>query len=224
MRQHLEAVASTLSGAHADVVALQEADGPSSWSGQIDHVAHLAELAELPYHYRGDHNQVGVGPLHFKWGTALLSDHPFLQTDSRRFGQNWRDTKGYVVATIQVPGWPHPVTVASVHLDFLKPSVRRRQIRKMADALSPQEGPLILLGDLNCNWFQEPRSLALLMDRLGLRAYQPTAHRPTYPSSRPWMRLDWILISEQLEFGSLHGSLADRVSDHLPVVADISFR
>jgi len=223
MRQHLELVANTLRKSNADIVALQEADGPSSWSGKIDHVEHLAELSELSHHYRGDHNQVGVGPLHFKWGTALLSDHPFLWTDSRRFGQSWRDTKGYVVATIEVSGWPQPVNVASVHLDFLKPSVRRRQIRKMADDLSGLGRPLILLGDLNCNWFQEPRSLALLMDKLGLRAYQPTAHRPSYPSSRPWMRLDWILISTELEFGELHGSLADRVSDHLPVVADITF-
>ena len=221
MEQHLEMVAETLLAASPDVVALQEADGPSSWSGDLDHVAQLAELAGIPHYYRGDHNSVGVGPVRLNWGTALLSRTELRRTDSHRFGETWRDTKGYVIGTIDVPAWGTQIDVASVHLDFLIPSVRRRQIRAMAETLKPRNRPLVLLGDLNCNWFQEPRSLALLMDEIGLRAFQPTAHRPTYPSVRPWVRLDWILISDDLEFRPLHASLSDRVSDHLAVVADL---
>ena len=163
-----------------------------------------------------------MGRVRLKWGTALLARYALQQASSQPFQQNWRDTKGYVVATIQPPGWGVSIDVASVHLDFLIPSVRRRQIRQMVESLRERSNPLVVLGDLNCNWFQEPRSLALLMDELGLRAFEPTAHRPTYPSSRPWVRLDWILISDQLVYRPLHGSLSDRVSDHLPVVADIA--
>ncbi|MEM1249024.1 MAG: endonuclease/exonuclease/phosphatase family protein [Acidobacteriota bacterium] len=222
MEQHLELVASMLRAADPDIVGLQEADGPSSWSGDFDHVAELSDLSGIEHHYRGDHKQVGVGKVRLKWGTALLAKLALVDASSQPFQQNWRDTKGYVVATVQPPGWAQPLDIASVHLDFLIPSVRRRQIRQMAEALSERANPLVVLGDLNCNWFQEPRSLALLMEELGLRAFEPTAHRPTYPSSRPWVRLDWILISDRLEFRPLHGSLADRVSDHLPVVADIA--
>ncbi len=218
---HLEVVGDVLRHAEADVVALQEADGPSSWSGEFDHVEQLATVAGLEHHLRGPHNSVGFGRFQFNWGTALLARHQLVDSDSLRFGQTWRDTKGFVVATIDVPAWGREIDVASVHLDFLAPRVRRRQIVQMAEALRERDRPLVLLGDLNCNWFQEPRSLELLMRELELRAFEPTAHRPTYPAGRPWVRLDWILVSRELDFGPVHGSLADRVSDHLAVVADI---
>ena len=73
MEQHLDLVASTLRRATPDVVGLQEADGPSSWSGDFDHVAELSSLAGLEHHYHGDHNRVDMGPVRLKWGTALLS-------------------------------------------------------------------------------------------------------------------------------------------------------
>jgi endonuclease/exonuclease/phosphatase family metal-dependent hydrolase len=224
LQQNLADVAATLRELAPDVVALQEADGPSAWSGNFDHVEMLAELAELAAHYRGNHNPFGRGRFNLASGTALLARLPLSEASSERFAKSWRDTKGFVAATISVPQWGDlGIDVVSVHLDFLTPNVRRRQIRVMIDKLKGRDRPLAVLGDLNCCWRRDPKSLDLLTGELGLRAHQPEAQRPTYPSHRPRHRLDWILISDQLEFGGYH-TVAAPLSDHLGLVADIKLR
>ena len=183
LESNLERVARTLRQLEPDVVALQEADGPSSWSGNFDHVATLAELSGLNDHFRGDHNPFGNSErFYLNTGTALITRHELQEPISHRFGENWRDTKGLVLATIDVPQWRgHSLDVVSVHLDFLTPAVRRRQIEQMAEVLIDRDNPLVLLGDLNCCWASEPRSMELLTEKLELVAFQPDAHSPTYP-------------------------------------------
>jgi len=220
-RRNIAAVAQAVRELTPDVVALQEADGPSPWSGNLDHVATLMELTDLVDHYRGNHNRVGIGRFRMTAGTALLARQPLLDPVSHRFRLNWRDTKGFVVATVAVPEWDDMlVDVVSVHLDFLNPVVRRKQILHMFHRLIARRRPLVVLGDLNCCFEREPRSMQLLVETLGLRAYQPEEPAPTYPTKRPRRRLDWILISEELEYGGYH-TVQVPLSDHLVLVADV---
>lgn len=207
-----------------DLVALQEADGPSIWSGNFDHVATLAEHAELTDHYRGEHNHMGIDPFRVSSGTAILSTWELANTESRRFGTNWRDTKGFVVGTVTVPEWGGmEIDVVSVHLDFLRPSLRKRQILDMVNALIHRRRPLVILGDLNCCWQQEKASLRIFNDMLGLRPYRPDDSTPTFPVHRPRRRLDWILVSDALDFCDYH-TLRTPLSDHLGIVADLKLR
>lgn len=221
LERNLQDIASTMRHLAPDVVALQEADGPSSWSGNFDHVATLARLAELADFYRGEHNPFGLGRLRLSSGTALLARVPLIDPASQRFGLSWRDTKGFVVATVSVPGWEGlEVDLVSVHLDFLAPGARRKQIAHLGEALADRKRPLVVLGDLNCCWEREPRSMRLLTEGLGLRAHEPEARVPTFPSTRPRRRLDWILISPELEFAR-YRTLPVPLSDHLGVLADL---
>ena len=48
IRRNLELIAGVLERERPDVVALQEADGPSFWSGGFDHVTALAEPGGFP--------------------------------------------------------------------------------------------------------------------------------------------------------------------------------
>jgi endonuclease/exonuclease/phosphatase family metal-dependent hydrolase len=130
--------------------------------------------------------------------------------------------KGFVVATVALPGGVGgEVDVVSVHLDFLRKRTRREQILLMAEELGERTNPLIVLGDMNCWWDRRNDALALLVDALGVRACEPEARRhATFPSRRPRWRLDWVLISPELEFAS-HVVVEDRVSDHLGVVAEV---
>lgn len=221
---HLEAIAKTFRLLTPDVVALQEADGPSAWSGNFDHVETLARWAELDDFYRGEHNPFSLGRYNLASGTALLARLPLQDPTSQRFGLSWRDTKGFVHATVEVPEWGgQEVDVVSVHLDFLVPSVRRRQILQMKEALieSHRKRPLVLLGDLNSCWHREPRTMKLLNEELGLRAYEPHLSVPTFPANRPRRRLDWILISPELTFTG-YRNVPMPLSDHLGVMADIA--
>lgn len=219
--RNLRAIGEAVRDLGPDVVALQEADGPSSWSGNFDHVETIAQHAELSAHVRGDHNPFGFGRFDIRSGTALLANRPLNDVVSHRFGLTWRDTKGFVVATVEVPSWDGAeIDVVSVHLDFLNPKIRRRQICRMVDVLAARGRPLVVVGDLNCCWQREPQSMQLLVDALGLVAYEPDWRAPTYPSSKPRRRLDWILVSRQLayrRYQTIHAPL----SDHLVLMADL---
>jgi endonuclease/exonuclease/phosphatase (EEP) superfamily protein YafD len=114
------------------------------------------------------------------------------------------------------------VDVVSVHLDFSRVSVRKRQIEELAAVLSERAGPVIVMGDFNSDWSGDDSVVAELAQRCGMQVYQPFAEdMATYPSSG--RRLDWVLISGDLEF-LRHEVLPHVVSDHHAVVADVGFR
>ncbi len=216
IRSHLDDIARLLARQRPDVVALQEADGPSAWSGKFDHVAYLARAADFPYFYRGEH----VSGLELSYGTALLSRLPTDRTMSVTFQPSpptW--TKGFVVADVPWPARPDvKLTVVSVHLDFARASVRRSQAERLARVLARRPRPMIVMGDFNCDWSAAEDGLRVAADRLGLRPYDPRARQVTFPKTG--RRLDWILISDALEFAD-YRVLPEPVSDHRGVVAGL---
>jgi len=223
LRGNLAAIAAVLRREAPHVVALQEADGPSAWSGGFDHVATLAELAGYPHAFRGEHNPFSLGRFDLSSGTALLARVPLGAPRSLAFGESWRDTKGFVAATlsgetIEAP----PIDVVSIHLDFLAERVRRRQVERLVDHFRCHDRPLVLMGDFNCEWSERRRCLELLRRELRLRPVDGAGHA-TFPSWRPLIRLDWILVSDDLAFAG-YETLPDQLSDHLGVVAEIRLR
>ena len=220
LRHNLSAIAAVLARESPDVVALQEADGPSAWSGDFDHVATLAELAGYPYTFRGEHNPFSFGRYDLSSGTALLARLPLTEPRSRAFLETWRDTKGFVAATVAPEAFGGvAVDVVSIHLDFLADRVRKRQVEQLVEGFRDRDRPLVVMGDFNCEWSERRRSLDLLRRELRLRPAESTAHA-TFPSWRPLVRLDWILVTEELEF-QIYETLPDRLSDHLGVVAEV---
>jgi endonuclease/exonuclease/phosphatase family metal-dependent hydrolase len=214
---NLACVAATLRRESPDVVALQEADGPSFWSGGFDHIAHLADAAGYPYLVRGEH----VQRRRLVYGTSLLSRIPVHEAVSVTFPRSRpTTTKGFVVGRVEMPGRScSKVDVVSVHLDFLRPAIRRRQIAQIVSGLSHRDVPQVILGDFNCAWRSRDRCLHRLTAELGLATYEPLSrHLWTFPRLR--RRLDWIFISSPLQFVS-YRVLPDRLSDHRAVVADI---
>ena len=223
---NLHLIAAVLRREAPDVVALQEADGPSAWSGRIDHINTLSRLAGFDHTFRGDHQRLslsGLG-LDLVYGTAILSRLPLVDLHSHAFRETWRDSKGFVAGAVQLPdALGQQIDVVSLHLDFLRPAVRRRQVSQLVDLIRHRERPLAVLGDFNSEWGRERAALPVLARELGLQSCSSHLRTPTFPSRRPLLSLDWILISEELEFLS-YRTLADRVSDHLGIVADVGLR
>ena len=78
------------------------------------------------------------------------------------------------------------------------------------------------MGDFNCEWTDPHSPLRKIAEALSLQAYQPEAEgMTTFPTLKK--RLDWILISPELEFVSCK-VLPDVVSDHLAVVAGLKVK
>ena len=222
IRQNLLELGELLDRADADMIALQEADAPSKWSGKFDHVKFLSENTMYGCTIHGIHASNRI----YDFGTALLSKHPFNGGFVHSFKPSKpTTTKGFTMAAIDWnPGntlaQPVRVKFVSVHLDFSRRSVRRSQIDEMTRALSAIDGPMVLMGDFNTDWQTEDSSLKYLAENLGLRVFEPHAEGlSTYGDKGA--RLDWILASPDLEF-TKYAVYPDIVSDHYAVAAELT--
>lgn len=222
--ENLEKVAAVLKVQSADVVALQEADGPSLWSGDMDHVALVAAGADYPWYARATHVSNWMGT----YGTAMLARRPFIVARGHTFAPSPPTfNKGFLIGRF---AWqPDPekrdavaLDIISVHLDFSRRSVRAGQIREMAARMDPRRRPTIVMGDFNSQWPAEASVVKALARRAGLSVYQPQAPGlGTYGGGKK--RLDWILISHHLEFVR-YTVVTAAISDHFAVVAEIRMR
>lgn len=215
IRSNLDDIAAVLRQKSPDIVALQEADGPSAWSGSFDHVQYISGKAGIAYSIRGEH----VKRKNTSYGTAILSEYPMNTSVSVTFPPSPPTfSKGFVISTIVVSGHL-PVDVVSVHLDFSRKTVRERQAQEIVDLLRNRKRPLIVMGDFNCEWTSREQTLRMLVDALKLKAYYPGAkNMATFPKSSK--RLDWILVSPEFDFIT-YNNISDVISDHQGVIADV---
>ena len=220
--QNLDKIAVLLDTINPDVVALQEADAPSRWSGNFDHVAYVAQQSGFPCLVHGLHSRTWIS----SYRTALLSRSRPAESASMQFSPSWPSKqKGFVSATLDwsVGQQRVSITFVSVHLDFLRARVRDRQVSELVKYLSDIDGPLVLMGDLNSQWALDKSPVRMLADELDLRAFYPERDGlGTYKKSSG-KRLDWILISQELEFREFK-VLPDVVADHSAVYAEITYR
>lgn len=221
-RANLLRIADTLQAAQADVVALQEADGPSLWSGSFDHVEFLRDHSGLTCTVLGRHSDSWIA----SYGTALGARYRLHRSTTVKFAATPPTTaKGFVMAEVlwDAGEGPVPVTVVSVHLDFSRKSVRDKQVAVLLETLGAIDTPLVLMGDMNSYWDAQRSHVRQLAEGLELRAFEPETEGLGTYKSRDGKRLDWILISEELDFVD-YRVLPDSVSDHLAVLARLRFR
>lgn len=217
IKNNLTEVAKTIQKYAPDVVSLQEADAPSAWSGNFDHVEFLAEIAGYPYHIQGEH----VKGMRLAYGTAILSkfflDEPVsvtFQTAAPLF------TKGFVAATVPVGTQGEVVEIVSLHLDFARKSVRRKQADRIINIYKNRQNPLIIMGDFNTDATSKRSVIKVFMDALDLKAYRMNDNSLiTFPFTRK--RLDWILISKRLNYTE-HQIIPEVISDHYSIVSTIT--
>jgi endonuclease/exonuclease/phosphatase family metal-dependent hydrolase len=219
-KENLNDVAEVLTRHRPHVVALQEADAASRWSGSFDHVAYLAAAG---YPWR-THVSNAEGWL-YSYGTALLSAQPIAETIKHTFQPSPPTLdKGFVLAQIEWPNVngkePRKVDIISIHLDFSRQSVRDKQIGEMLEILSARSNPTIILGDFNSEWLAETSVIKELAEKSRFITYKPEA--ANYNSYKN-KRLDWILISKDLEFVD-YQVLPESLSDHAMLIADIRFK
>lgn len=221
--QNIRSIARLLKKTSADIVALQEADGPSGWSGNFDHIELLAREAGYPWYYRANHAESWL----FSYGTAILSRLPVSETLQHTFSPSPPTlNKGFLLGQVNwmnhnAAGSTLAVDVVSVHLDFSRQRVRDEQIAEMAEVFANRKNPMIILGDFNSEWLAETSVVKKLAEKAGMSVYDPGAtDLHTYNSSR---RYDWILISDELAFVR-YEVLPDVLSDHLAVLAEIKLK
>lgn len=222
IQENLDMIAALQRKEKAAIVALQEADRQSVWSGKFNHIAYLAAKADYREAIQGAH--VNGAKLRLFYGTALLSRLAFMGSKSVRFRPHppvFR--KGFVTGAVLWPGTDILADVVSLHLDCFRKRVRAKQVREIIDYFSPRQRPLIVMGDFNCDDWEDPESsLRIIADALNLKTYKPKNKTGTF--CRNGKRLDWILASPEFKFLSYRVLSGAGVSDHDPVVATLRLR
>ena len=220
-KENLNDIADVLSQHKPHIVALQEADAASRWSGSFDHVAYLATAAEYPWRVHESNAESWL----YQYGTALLSILPIVESIKHTFEPSPPTLdKGFVLAQIKWPSGDEnksrKIDIISVHLDFSRESVREKQINEMIEIMSARMNPTIIMGDFNSEWLAEVSVIKELATKSRFSTYKPEA--ANYNSYKD-KRLDWILITKDMEFVN-YLVLPDTLSDHAMVVADIRFK
>ena len=202
----LAAVSAIIEKWSPDVVALQEVDS----RGRTDDP--FAVLADVVGEHRadarsivtqdGDYGQVLLSKLPFA-GPPVISDVSYREREPRRA----------ITARIRAP--MGEVTVVATHLGL---SIHERHAQARAVAELVDNPCTIVVGDFN-DWFWVKSVRRALAGRCPVRT-----RLRTFPSRLPILRLDRIYVTPH---GTILKAWTDKearaYSDHLPVMADISF-
>jgi endonuclease/exonuclease/phosphatase family metal-dependent hydrolase len=180
---------------------------------QADHLA--PEGYDVAYHTNaytndGEHGNALLSrwPLHEDIGHHDVSDHRFEQRGLLHVQVDWHGT---------------PVHAVVAHLGLMHSS-RVRQVERIAAFLEssiPKHEPVVLAGDFN-DWGEK---LDAPMRKTGLVRAEKAGHPPprTFPSRVPIFSLDRIYTRGFRCSATFvpRGNVWARMSDHLPLVADL---
>lgn len=236
-RVDVDRFAAAISTLDADVLTLQEVDRdqPRSLGADLtsvaaeamgaDHHQFVAALAGTP----GVVWQAATGeeqPGTAAYGIAFLSRYPVRDWQVLRLPALrvpvplWHgrlrpamardEARVAVMATVETPRGK--VLFATTHLSFI-PGRNVLQLRRLTNAVSVWDGPMIVMGDLNMN----PR---LVQRVTGL---EPLASQLTFPAHSPQRQLDHIL-ARGVPRDVAGEAIPLPLSDHLALAVDLPDR
>ena len=156
---------------------------------------------------------------HGEHGNALLSRWPVLSHQHEDMSDHRFEQRGLLHAEVQVAR--RTVHVLVVHLGLV-PASRVRQVQQLADYIGrevPAQAPVLVAGDFN-DW---GRRVGGLMAEAGLIEWGG-ARVSTYPSRLPLAHLDHVYARGLQPLGTMvpRGRIWQRMSDHLPLVAEFA--
>ena len=243
-KPRIHALKQALSSVDADVVFLQEVQGrhdllalrhASSWPVQSQHEFLASE---------SQHSAYGMNAMydHGHHGNALLSVFPIASANNHDVSDHQFESRGILHCVIQIQNVQ--VHCYVVHLGLFAGS-RMRQTEALIEAVhatATTGAPIIIAGDFN-DWTNalsdtlrkkldveevfdqnlSSRSFGSYLRRLSGRGPRMTPAR-TFPAAMPVLKLDRIYVRgfDILSAKVLHGTSWARLSDHAPLVAELS--
>jgi endonuclease/exonuclease/phosphatase family metal-dependent hydrolase len=211
----------------ADLIFLQEVQGENSrhatrfdhWPGEPQE-EYLARAPSLKHTFESAYGR-NANYLHGHHGNALLSRFPILSRENRDFSDHALEKRGVLHCVIDVNG-------CAVHCFVIHFGLLARSRERQADALIEwigkvvQPGERLLIGGDFNDWRDH------LSERLvcNLAVTEVMGVGRTYPALLPWLRMDRIYQRGFDVTGAriLRGPAWAKLSDHAPLVADLSLR
>jgi endonuclease/exonuclease/phosphatase family metal-dependent hydrolase len=189
-----------------DIIALQEVDS----RGRSESLP-LAALTNALGQYAAEARTIVAPDGHY--GHVLLSHWPMHDVRLHDLSVPRQEARFAIEAGLETP--LGRLTVMATHLG-LRYAECRQQIARLRDIVAALTGPIVMVGDFN-DWHGHVRRafLPLLPGR---------SREKSFPARYPLLDLDGIYCRPA---GALLKSWVDRngrlASDHLPVIADITF-
>lgn len=157
---------------------------------------------------------------HGEHGNALLTRWPVLGHGHQDVSDHRFEQRGLLHVEVAVDG--RPVHVVVVHLGLIHAS-RERQVQQLGAFIArevPPAAPLVVAGDFNDWGVRLHRPMA----EFGLCTFEDI-RLATYPSRLPLLHLDRIYVRglRPVTAHVPHGRAWERMSDHLPLVAELAF-
>ncbi len=192
-----------------DFVALQEADAGSLRSGFINQVEYIADRAQFPYWYSQLNRDLAPFARH---ASGLLSRiSPDALEDHRLPGA----IRGRGAIAVRLPYGDSSVLIVLLHLSLGERS-RAQQLEYVKGIIDGEEH-VVVMGDMNSHLAQ-----LLFNSPLAETDLRPAESvQPTYPSWRPQLALDHVLVSPSLAIHE-YEVLDCRLSDHRPIAVTLT--
>jgi len=222
-----ERIAGVIDELSPDVVALQEVDASIPRTHRQDQAKIIGEMSGMDFRFFPvvkNGNQ--------KYGLAILSRFPFQDVRVGRLPTLYPrlrlklQRRGVMWATLNTSS-------GSMHFFNTHLSLYRLERRKQSRAILgkdwlmavPKEAPVIFCGDLNAGPLSPVyrRLTRYLIDAQKSSLHSERSY-PTFPSRRPFLRIDHIFISRH--FRTLNTIIPTNkntrlASDHLPLCVDL---
>lgn len=226
-RRNLERIAALIKRLGADIVALQEIDVDSSWSGRFDHVAYLREHTGLAHGAFGGTNHRRAGRFRIWYGNAVLSRFPIVHHESGVFEHALVAKKGFLFAEFELPQGRLPLV--NVHLHHSSRPKRLAQVRRVLSHLENQQARRgahwrirpVICGDFNAP-AHAPDATAVLLAHLeeteNYTLLPKGRHTATFPAAWPQRALDYIFLPAACREPEAM-VVRSFLSDHRPVLA-----
>jgi endonuclease/exonuclease/phosphatase family metal-dependent hydrolase len=159
-------------------------------------------------------------------GNAILSKYPFIEWENIDVAIMKSASRSLLHGTIQIPDSLKKIHVICVHLGLFELE-RERQIRTLSKRINthvPSDEPLIIAGDFN-DW--RGRAEHYLHEDLGVTEAFKSSHGSyarTFPAWLPILSMDRIYFRglRLVDCSHLHGQPWQRLSDHIPLLAEFS--
>lgn len=225
VRYNLLNIAKLLHKVKADVVALQEIDQKSWWSGNFDHLKYLHLHAHFPHWVHGLTNN-NDGLLSLKYGNGLLSQLPIFAAESVVFGRKRVGEKGFLYVELNAGG--KIVPLITLHLHYRSRVQRLRQLEHLVrwlKACEKERGRFWYSAPIVCGDFNASQGVgdatAELQERMKDFSFYrvfPRAEK-TFPSPWPTRTLDFVFLPSDCHRITAT-VLKSYLSDHLPVMVE----
>jgi endonuclease/exonuclease/phosphatase family metal-dependent hydrolase len=189
-----------------DIATFTEMEGRSYRTRHLNYVGVIAEMTNLKATAFFPVNKL------FRFGNrgnGIATAHTLLSSENVKLKTKMENR--YLSKSV-VKIHNATITVLTTQLALGKRS-RSRELKEIAEIINSIDGPIIFTGDLNT---QKEDELNILKSTR-LKRIETTN---TYPSWKPWRRLDYIFYSPDFEIIESYVADKIKVSDHLPVVAE----